>query len=95
MAQDSSRAAREAMIAARGDSDVSPDVHKRQFERGLQRHLAVEAIESLHRTAPSEAPDQATVDSEVSRRRRLAAAERMREQVNGADEIPRAPRRRD
>lgn len=95
MIEDSARAQKEsAAEVARRKASPREDLHEQERQRALEKYLNAEFYaeqhDEQHVTATTETEP---VDRTIRKKRQHDAATRMREQVAGADEVPRQVRR--
>jgi hypothetical protein len=94
MIKESDRAKQEsAEEVARRKTSPREDLHEQERQRALERYLDSEMYAELRDEQHIGPSEPTPVDKSVRARRQHEAARRMREQVAGADEVPRQARR--
>ncbi len=93
MIDDAARAQKEsAADVARRKASPKVDLHEQERQRAIDRYLGAEMYAVQHEEQHATATETEPIDKTVRARRQHDAATRMREQVAGADEVPRQSR---
>lgn len=91
--EESAKAQKEsAAEVARRKASPREDLHEQERQRALEKYLGAEFYAEQHEEQHVETTGAEPVDKTVRKRRQHEAATRMREQVAGADEVPRQAR---